>query len=142
MTYFLMSIFLAITGLVSPSQPAHSLSDVHRIYVDSMGHDDEAARFRTLLKQELTHAGFTVEDDSAKADAALSGAFSVRVLAGYSKAYADLALRASDGTTIWAGKFGPRGFFRGHKGPDDIKNRASDIADKLLKDLKQSSAHS
>jgi len=92
------------------------------------------------LKQELTHAGFTVEEDSAKADSVLSGTFSVRVVAGYSRSFAEVALRASDNATIWQGGFGPR-FWRGRKSGDDTKNCAGDIADKLLKDFKQSTAH-
>lgn len=132
----LMCMFLAMPGTANDSQPAHALSDVHHIYVDSMGQGDEAVRFRSLLKQELTHAGFTVEEDSAKADAVLSGTLSVRVVAGYSRAFADVALRATDGAAIWQGGFGPR-FLRGRQGNDDIKNRAGDIADKLVKDRKQ-----
>jgi hypothetical protein len=140
LTRLLICILLSMPGTANDPQPSHALSDVHRIYVDSMGQDDEAVRFRSSLKQELTHAGFTIEADSAKANAVLSGTLSVRVLAGYSRAFADVALRASDGATIWQGRFGPR-FMRGRRGDDDIKNRAGDIADKLLKDYKQSVAH-
>jgi hypothetical protein len=139
MISLLMGMLLAMPGTANDSQPAHALSDVHHIYVDSMGQGDEAVRFRSLLKQELTHAGFTVEEDSAKADAVLSGTLSVRVVAGYSRAFADVALRATDGPTIWQGGFGPR-FIRGRQGNDDIKNRAGDIADELVKDRKQSTA--
>jgi hypothetical protein len=139
MTGLLICMLLAMPGTANDSQPAHALSDVHHIYVDSMGQGDEAVRFRSLLKQELAHAGFTIEDDSAKADAVLSGTLSVRVIAGYSKAFADLAMRAPDGATIWQGRFGPR-FWRGRRGNDDVKNRASDIADKLLKDSKLATA--
>lgn len=120
MTGLLVCMLLAMPGTANDSQPAHALSGVHRIYVDSMGQGDEAVRFRSLLKQGLTHAGFTIEDDSAKADAVLSGTLSVRVIAGYSKAFADLAMRASDGAAIWQGRFGPR-FWRGHQGNDDVK---------------------
>jgi hypothetical protein len=140
MTNLLVGILLAMPGTANDLPPAHALSDVHRIYVDSMGHDDEAVRFRGLLKQDLTHAGFAIEDDSAKADAVLSGTLSVRVEAGYSWAYADVALRASDGATIWQGSFRPK-FFHGRQGDDKTKNCAGDIADKLLKDFKQSTAH-
>jgi hypothetical protein len=140
MTSLFICFLLAMPATVNDAQPAHALSDVHHIYIDSMGKDDEAVRFRSLLKQELTHAGFTVEDDSAKADAVMRGTLSVRVLAGYSRAYADVALRASDGGTIWQGDFGPT-FLRGRKGDDEVKNCAGNIADKLLKDLKQSTAH-
>jgi hypothetical protein len=140
MAYLLICILIAMPGTANDSQPVHALSDVHLIYVDSMGHDDEAVRFRSLLKQELTHAGFTIEDNSAKADSVLGGTLSVRVVAGYSRAFADVALRASDGATIWQGRFGPR-FLRGRKSGDDTKNCAGDLADKLLKDFKQSTSH-
>jgi hypothetical protein len=140
MTSLLILMMFATQGTANDSQRTHALVDVHNIYVDSMGHDDEAVRFRSLLKQELTRAGFTVEDDAAKADAVLGGTFSVRVVAGYSRSYADVALRESDGATIWQGDFGPR-FWRGRKGGDDVKNCAGDIADKLLKDSKQTTAH-
>jgi len=46
MTPLVLGILLAIPGAATDSQTAHQLSDVHRIYVDSMGHDDEAVRFR------------------------------------------------------------------------------------------------
>jgi hypothetical protein len=140
MTSLIVCILLATPSAANDSQQTHALSDIHRIYVDSLGHDDEAVRFRSLLKQELTLAGFTIEDDSAKADAVLSGTLSVRVIDGYSRAFADVALRTSDGATIWQGRFGPR-FLRGRKSGDDTKNCAGDIADKLLKDFKQSTAH-
>jgi hypothetical protein len=140
MTSLLVCILLAMPGTPNDSQTAHALFDVHRIYVDFLGHDDEAVRFRSLLKQELTRAGFTIEDDSAKADAVLGGTLSVRVIDGYSRAFADVALRASDGVTIWRGAFGPR-FLRGRKSGDDTKNCAGDLADKLLKDFKQSTVH-
>ena len=96
------------TGASKSVQSAHTLTEVHHIYVDSIGHDDEAVRFRSLLNQEPTPASFIIEDDSAEADAVLSGTFSVRVLAGCSRAYADVAARASDGATIWQSDFGPR----------------------------------
>jgi hypothetical protein len=50
-----------------------------------------------------------------------------------------VSLRASDNATVWQGGFGPR-FWRGRKSSDDTKNCAGDIADKLLKDFKQSTA--
>jgi hypothetical protein len=45
MTSLLVCILLAMPGAANDSQPAHALSDVHRICVDSMGHDDEAVPF-------------------------------------------------------------------------------------------------
>jgi hypothetical protein len=92
------------------------------------------------LKQELSRAGFTIEEDSAKADAVLGGTLSVRVVDGYSRAFADVAVRPSAGAAIWQGRFGPR-FLRGRKSGDDTKNCAGDVADKLLKDFKQSTSH-
>jgi hypothetical protein len=140
MTPLLLGILLAIQGAATGSQAARPLSEVHSIYVASMGHDDEAVGFRGSLKQELAHAGFALEDDSAKADALLSGTFSVRVEAGYTRAHADVAPRAPGGAMIWQGSFGQR-FLPGRRGDADVKNRAGDIADKLRKDFKQSSAH-
>jgi hypothetical protein len=140
MTPSLLGILLAIHCAATGSQAARPLSEVHSIYVGSMEHDDEAVGFRGLLKQELAHAGFTIEDDSAKADALPSGPFSVRVEAGYTRACADVALRAPDGAMICQGGFYQR-FLRGRRGDDDVKNGAGDIADKLLKDFKQSRAH-
>jgi hypothetical protein len=140
MISLLMCVFPAMAGTANDSQPAHALSDVHHIYVESMGHDDEAVRFLGLLKQELIHQGLTIEDDSAKADAVLSGTLSVRVIDGYSRGFADVVLRATDGATIWQGSFGPR-FLRGRKAGDDIKNVAGNLVDRLVKDRKQSTAH-
>lgn len=133
-------MLLAMPAAANNPAPAHALSEVHHIYVDSMGHDDEAVRFRGLLKQELTRAGFTIEDDSAKADAVLSGTISIRVLAGYSRAFSDVTLRASDGAALWQDASRPR-FWHGHQSGDDVKDRATDIADKLLKDSKQPTTH-
>jgi len=76
-------MLLTMPAKSNDSHSVRTLSDVHSVYVDSMGHDDEAVRFHSILKKELTHAGFTIEDDSAKADAVLSGTISIRVLAGY-----------------------------------------------------------
>jgi hypothetical protein len=127
-------------GAAFRSQTAHSLSEIHRIYVDSMGAcDDEAVRFRGLLKQELTHAGFAIEDDSASRCVAkrqflgTSGGWTLPGLRGCDAA-------TTDGATICQGGLGPR-FWRGRRSGDDTKNCAGDIADKLLKDAKQSGAH-
>jgi hypothetical protein len=108
-----------------------------------MGHDDEAVRFHSMLKQELIHAGLTLEEDPAKADAVLSGTLSIRVLDGYSLAFCDVTLRAFDGATLWQSAFGPkfRRFWHGLRSRDDVKNRAGDITDKHLKDYKQSTTH-
>ena len=133
-------MLLTMPAKANDSPPVHSLSEVHHMYVDSMGHDDEAARFRGLVKQELTRAGFTIEDNSAKADAILSGTISIRVLAGYSRAFSDVTLRASDGAALWQSAFRPR-FWHGKQSGDDVKDRATDIAAKFLQDFKQSTPH-
>lgn len=136
-------MLLTLPAKTNDSHLVRTLSDVHSIYVGSMGHDDEAVRFHRMLKQELTHAGFAIEEDPAKADAVLSGTLSIRVLDGYSRAFCDVTLRAFDGATLWQSAFGPRfrRFWHGNRSRDDVKNRAGDITDKLLKDLKQSTVH-
>ena len=109
-----------------------ALAAVHRIYVDSMGHDEEAVRFRDLLRKDLAAAGFFVVDDPRHTDATLSGFVSIRVRHGYAKAYSTVTLTTADGRLIWGGDFGPA--FRQSLSSDTVMLRSKDIAMRLKED--------
>jgi len=57
MTPLLLGILLAIPVAANDSQAAHALSEVHHIYVGSMGQDDEAKRRNCIARANLLGDG-------------------------------------------------------------------------------------
>jgi hypothetical protein len=131
-TVLLLVLTLAPVG--ATSQNPSTLGGIHRIYVDSMGGNDAAARFRALLGEELSKAGFLVGSTPSAADARLSGVLSTKkALHGHIRAYATVELMTPAGSQIWGGEFHePR--FRWTWSNDAVAVRARDIAKKLKAD--------
>jgi hypothetical protein len=110
----------------------NALASVSKIYIGSMGQNDEAERFRILLDTELTKAGFTTVDAPEKADGVLTGALAVRVYADESVARVTVVLKTPDGKHLWDKDFEPHG----HLGRiDTVKLRAQDVAKALRKEV-------
>jgi hypothetical protein len=130
MKVIIATIALALLTAVGAS--AQDLRSTQKIYVGEMGQSDEAARFRILLGDELTKAGFTVVDSVSKADATLSGIMTVRVYDDSSIARATVSLTSSDGVRLWGKDFEPRAHFG--RGSDTVRFRAQDIAKNLRKE--------
>jgi len=57
-----------------------SLANVQRIYIDKLGNNDDAERFRSVGARELEHVGFTAANSPDDADAILKGTFHLRQL--------------------------------------------------------------
>ena len=105
----------------------HKLTLVHRIYVGDMGRGNEAARFRLLLRDELTEMGFSVVNEPEDADAILKGALSVRVHNG-SAARVYVALETLNGDRLWAKDFGNGIIKNLFTLKEPVKLRAKDVA--------------
>ena len=125
---------LAFVAASSASTPGSvSLAGVEKIYVDSLGHDDEAVRFRRVLVENLAAAGFVVVDNRQTSDGVITGFLSLWVHHGSTHASATLALDAPDGRRLWDGEFKER-FFSFTLSSDAVKVRAKDVVKRLQKD--------
>src|SRR4051794_34357780 len=83
------------------AQSSGGLSVVKKIHVGSMGQSDEAERFRMLLEEELSKAGFVAVPNAEEADGILTGVLAVRVYSDESLARVTVALKSADGHRIW-----------------------------------------
>ena len=68
----LVILFAAVT-VCQAQYP--SLASVQRIYIDKLGNNDDAERFRSVGARELEHVGFTAARSPEDADAILKGTF-------------------------------------------------------------------
>jgi len=80
-----------------------SLANVQRIYVDKLGNNDDAERFRGVCSRELDHAGFTAVSSADEADAVLKGTFTYANWGEKSGGQLNFRLMSRDGKEIWAG---------------------------------------
>lgn len=120
---------VAATG-AAKTQAVASLAGIRSIYVEPMGQDHEAVRFRKLLSDELTKAGFTIVADADDgADAVLSSMLSTPVVDGHSRAYAEVELTRRNGPRVWGGDFPSRR--RWPSGQDYVKKLAEEVAGAL-----------
>src|ERR1043165_1220940 len=141
--HMLSTFALVLATLVSltfsswTSQGETRLHEVQRIYVGSMGADDEAERFRLLLEEELREKGFAVVDSPEKADGVLSGALSVRIHRNNSTARAYVTLHTAKGQKLWGRDFGSKlsNLFSLN---EPVKLRAQDVASGLRRDWDKS----
>jgi hypothetical protein len=131
---FRLSLLLLLLAIPQFGQ-VPSLASVKKIKIGSMGQSDEAERFRLLLDNELNKVGFITTEDSASADAVLTGVLSVRVEADESRARVTVLLKTPDGQRLWGKDFEPH-LKLGAK--DTVKLRAEDVAKALQKDARKS----
>ena len=87
------------TGLAQYRWP--NMTTVQKVWVDKLGNNDDAERFRFQLATELTHAGFTPWDQTDGADAIIKGTFSYRNFGDKSGAAANLRIMSQDNKEIW-----------------------------------------
>lgn len=77
-----------------------NMSAVQRVWVDKLGNNDDAERFRSQLATELGRQGFTATDQ-AGADAVIKGTFSFRDFGARTGGAANLRVMSPDDKEIW-----------------------------------------
>ena len=95
---FIVLIAIA-TGLAQYRWP--NMTTVQKVYVDKLGNNDDAERFRFLLATELSHQGFTPWDGVDGADGIIKGTFSYKNFGDKSGAAANLRIMSQDNKEIW-----------------------------------------
>ena len=96
---FILLIAVA-TGLAQYSLP--SMATVQRVFVDKLGNNDDAERFRSQLAGELGRQGFTAWNQAEGADAMVKGTFSFRDFGARTGAAANLRIVSPDNKELWA----------------------------------------
>lgn len=98
-----IALFVALiaiaTGLAQYRWP--NMTTVQKVYVDKLGNNDDAERFRFQLGIELGKNGFTTWDDPDGADGIVKGTFSYRDFGAKSGASANLRIMSQDNKEIW-----------------------------------------
>ncbi len=122
---------LLTTAVLSAGQGAPPVTASGKIYVEPMGQDHEALRFRKLLSDGLSKAGLPIVKEAAEADLVLSSTLSTPVVSGDSRALASVALTNRQGQTIWDGEFPSSK--RWPSGRDYVKRLAEEIVAALHK---------
>jgi hypothetical protein len=117
----ILSLLIALTICASASTPT-------KVYVGSMGHSDEAERFRMLVRTELEKLSIATVDNADDADAVLTGIIAVKV---DERGHATLELKDRSGKRLWSGDFAPGIWAR----YDEVKTRAKKVAKELKKVL-------
>ena len=80
-----------------------SLASVQRIYIDKLGNNDDAERFRSVGARELEHVGFNAASGPDDADAILKGTFTFANWGEKSGGQLNFRLMSRDDKEIWAG---------------------------------------
>jgi len=80
-----------------------SLANVQRIYIDKLGNNDDAERFRSVGARELEHVGFATASSPDDADAILKGTFTFANWGEKSGGQLNFRLVSRDDKEIWAG---------------------------------------
>ena len=78
-----------------------NMTTVNKIFVNKLGNNDEAERFRFQLSRELANVGFTPLAEPDEADAIVKGTFSYQNWNDKSGAQANLRLLSQEGKEIW-----------------------------------------
>jgi hypothetical protein len=98
-----VAVFIALIGIATGLAQYHpaDLANVQRVYVDKLGNNDDAERFRSQLASELGRQGFTPSEQADGADAVIKGTFSFRDFGNKSGAAANLRVVNPDGKELW-----------------------------------------
>ena len=134
--------FLALAALASIALPMSyaqnpALHRVSRIHVAAMGSGEQADRFHSLLREELSKIGFEVAEQRANADAVLAGSFQYEAGGELTSARATVTLRPQNGKQIlWSGDYISQHKGQGHE--DVIRNLAETCAQQLRKSWEKS----
>jgi hypothetical protein len=134
--------FIAFAGFASMALPpclaeSPALHRVSKIHVATMGSGDQADRFHSLLQDELSKVGFEVSEQSANADAILTGTFSFESGGDRTSARATVTLKSRDGRQIlWSGDYVSQHRGQGHE--DVVRTVAENCAQQLRKNWEKS----
>ena len=93
-------LFVALTTCLAEYP---SLANVQRIYIDKLGDNDDAERFRSVGARELEHAGFSTASQAEDADAILKGSFTFANWGEKSGGQLNFRLVSPGDKEIWAG---------------------------------------
>jgi hypothetical protein len=93
-------LFVAVTACLAQYP---SLANVQRIYIDKLGNNDDAERFRSVGARELEHVGFNTASGPDDADAILKGTFTFANWGEKSGGQLNFRLVSRDDKEIWAG---------------------------------------
>jgi hypothetical protein len=93
-------LFVAVTACLAQYP---SLANVQRIYIDKLGNNDDAERFRSVGARELEHVGFSAASGPDDADAVVKGTFTFANWGEKSGGQLNFRLMSRDGKEIWAG---------------------------------------
>lgn len=134
--------FIAVAGLgfatltvCRAENPA--LHRVSRIHLAAIGSGDQTERFQSLLRDELSKVGFEVSEQSANADAILTGTFSYESGDNRTFARATVTLKSPNGKQIlWSGDYVSQHRGEGHE--DVVKTVAETCAQQLRKSWEKS----
>ena len=94
-----IALIAIASGLAQYRWP--NMTTVQKVYVDKLGNNDDAERFRFQLGIELGNAGFTTWPDADGADGVVKGTFSYRNFSDKSGAAANLRIMSQDNKEIW-----------------------------------------
>ncbi len=98
-----VAVFIAIvasaSGVAQYRWP--NMTTVQKVWVDKLGNNDDAERFRFQLAIELSKAGFTPWDTAEGADGIIKGTFSYQNFSDKSGASANLRIVSPDNKEIW-----------------------------------------
>lgn len=92
-------------GIGVNGQARPSATEPVKVYVEPMGQDHEAFRFRKLISDHLARLGFTVASEAGAADLVLITTLSTPVIDGETQAYASVEVRGPDRKVLWTGEF-------------------------------------
>jgi hypothetical protein len=110
-----------------------SLANVQRIYIDKLGNNDDAERFRSVGARELEHVGFATASNADDADAILKGTFTFANWGEKSGRQLNFRLVSRDDKEIWAGSVAEKI----KPGRDSMQWVAQDFAKQLKKRKEQ-----
>ena len=110
-----------------------SLANVQRIYIDKLGNNDDAERFRSVGARELEHVGFTAANSSDDADAILKGTFTFANWGEKSGGQLNFRLMSRDDKEIWSGSVADKV----KPGRDSVQWVAQEFAKQLKKRKEQ-----
>ena len=123
-------LFVAVTACLAQYP---SLANVQRIYIDKLGNNDDAERFRSVGARELEHVGFNTASGLDDADAILKGTFTFANWGEKSGGQLNFRLVSRDDKEIWAGSISDKIM----PGRDSMQWVAQEFAKQLKKRKEQ-----
>jgi hypothetical protein len=125
----IVALSLLVTLGLGASHQARPPAGVGRqVYIEPMGQDHEAVRFRKLMTDHLVRSGFSIASDAAGAELILSTTLSTPVVSGETRAYASAEVRTRDGNVSWTGDFPAREGWVQTKAREAVAKLAEEIA--------------